>query len=57
LHPGGRADRRRRVEPDREQGIDRFDAEVFAENRPMLAVFAQSDLPMTRRTGDGVVLV
>jgi GNAT superfamily N-acetyltransferase len=36
----------------RANGVRRFEAEVLAENRPMLAVFGQSALPMqTKREG------
>jgi RimJ/RimL family protein N-acetyltransferase len=38
-------------------GIARFEAEVLAENRPMLAVFARSGLAMERRREGGVVHV
>ena len=41
----------------REQGIGRFEAEVLAENRPMLSVFARSGLPIERRREGGVVHV
>lgn len=41
----------------RTQGISRFDAEVLAENRPMLSVFTRSGLPMERRREGGVVHV
>ena len=41
----------------RGRGITRFDAEVLAENRPMLAVFARSGLAMERRREGGVVHV
>ena len=41
----------------RKQGISRFEAEVLAENRPMLSVFARSGLPMQRRREGGVVHV
>ncbi len=34
------------VEIARQAGISRFDAEVLAENQPMLAVFRRSGLPM-----------
>jgi GNAT superfamily N-acetyltransferase len=41
----------------RGRGITRFEAEVLAENRPMLAVFARSGLPLERRREGGVVHV
>jgi GNAT superfamily N-acetyltransferase len=41
----------------RGRGITRFEAEVLAENRPMLAVFARSGLAMERRRDGGVVHV
>lgn len=41
----------------RAHGIARFEAEVLAENRPMLSVFARSGLPMERRREGGVVHV
>jgi RimJ/RimL family protein N-acetyltransferase len=37
----------------REAGVQRFEADVLAENQPMLAVFRRSDLPMSvRREGN-----
>jgi len=39
----------------RANGITLFDAEVLAENKPMLAVFARSRLPMQQRREGGVV--
>jgi len=36
-------------------GIERLEAEVLAENKPMLAVFARSGLPMSRCPEGGVV--
>jgi GNAT superfamily N-acetyltransferase len=39
----------------RGRGIARFDAEVLANNSPMLAVFARSGLRMERRRDGGVV--
>ncbi len=39
----------------REAGVQRFEAEVLAENSPMLAVFLRSGLPMQRRR-DGSIL-
>ncbi len=39
----------------RSNGIDRFTAEVLADNRPMLAVFAKSGWPLQRRFDSGVV--
>ena len=41
----------------RGRGITRFEAEVLAENRPMLAVFARSGLAMERRREGGVIHV
>jgi RimJ/RimL family protein N-acetyltransferase len=41
----------------REKGVSQFEAEVLPENRPMLAVFARSGLPMRKPFGDGVVHV
>ena len=41
----------------RSQGIERFEAEVLAENHPMLSVFTRSGLPMERRREGGVVHV
>jgi RimJ/RimL family protein N-acetyltransferase len=38
----------------RERGIAAFDAEVLAGNKPMLAVFAKSGLPMRTRRDGGV---
>lgn len=37
----------------RECGIDAFEADVLAENKPMLAVFARSGLPMRKQRQDG----
>lgn len=39
----------------RAKGIETFEAEVLPVNKPMLAVFARSGLPMRERRGDGVV--
>ena len=39
----------------RSQGISDFEADVLAENRSMLAVFARSGLPMRQRRDGGVV--
>lgn len=41
----------------RGQGIARFEAEVLAGNSPMLSVFQNSGLPMTKTHEDGVVYV
>ncbi len=41
----------------RARGITEFVAEVLAENRAMLSVFARSGLPMRQRREDGVVHV
>ena len=39
----------------RETGVSRFEAEVLAENQPMLAVFRRSGLPMHLKR-DGSIL-
>jgi acyl-CoA synthetase (NDP forming)/RimJ/RimL family protein N-acetyltransferase len=39
----------------RSNGIERFTAEVLADNRPMLAVFAKAGWPLQRRFESGVV--
>jgi acyl-CoA synthetase (NDP forming)/GNAT superfamily N-acetyltransferase len=39
----------------RTNGINRFTAEVLADNRPMLAVFARAGWPLHRRFDSGVV--
>ena len=41
----------------RQRGLRRLEAEVLAENRPMLAVFARSGLPMKQRNNGGVIHV
>jgi RimJ/RimL family protein N-acetyltransferase len=41
----------------RQRGLMALTAEVLAENKPMLAVFARSGLPMRRRQDGGVVHV
>ena len=41
----------------RTRGITRFDAEVLAGNRPMLAVFARSGIPMRQWHEHDVVRV
>jgi RimJ/RimL family protein N-acetyltransferase len=41
----------------RAQGISAFDAEVLAENKAMLGVFARSGLPMEKRRDGGIVHV
>jgi RimJ/RimL family protein N-acetyltransferase len=41
----------------RARGIVALEAEVLAENKPMLAVFAKSGLPMSKRREGGVVHV
>jgi len=41
----------------REAGVSRFEADVLAENQPMLAVFRHSGLPMQLRRDGGVVHV
>lgn len=41
----------------REKGISRFEADVLAENTPMLKVLRHSGLPMTESAEDGVVHV
>jgi len=38
----------------REAGLMRFDAEVLAENQPMLAVFRRSGLPMSLKRDGGI---
>lgn len=39
----------------RSNGIERFTAEVLADNRPMLAVFARAGWPIQRRFDSGVI--
>jgi RimJ/RimL family protein N-acetyltransferase len=46
---------RRLVRIAREQGISQFEADVLAENRPMLRVFRSSGLPVDESEADGVV--
>ena len=41
----------------REQGIAAFEADVLAENKSMLAVFARSGLPMRKRYEGGIAHV
>jgi RimJ/RimL family protein N-acetyltransferase len=41
----------------REAGVSRFEADVLAENQPMLAVFRHSGLPMQLRRDGGVLRV
>jgi len=41
----------------REQGIAAFEADVLAENKSMIRVFARSGLPMTTRRDGGTVHV
>jgi GNAT superfamily N-acetyltransferase len=41
----------------RENGIAKFEADVRAKNEPMLAVFRDSGLPMTKTTADGITHV
>ena len=41
----------------RDKGVSRFEAEVLAENRAMLTVFARSGLPMKKSLEEGVVHV
>lgn len=41
----------------RDQGIAEFEAEVLAENTPMLVVFARAGLPMRKRHDGGTVHV
>jgi RimJ/RimL family protein N-acetyltransferase len=41
----------------REKGVSRFEADVLAENTPMLKVLRHSGLPMTESEQDGVVHV
>ena len=38
----------------REAGLTRFEAEVLAENQPMLAVFRRSGLPMSLQRDGGI---
>ena len=46
---------RRLVRIGRDQGVSRFEADVLAENRPMLKVFRRSGLPLDASEADGVV--
>jgi RimJ/RimL family protein N-acetyltransferase len=39
----------------REQGVSHFEADVLTDNKPMLAVFRHSGLPLETREDDGVV--
>ena len=41
----------------RDQGIAEFEADVLAENTPMLVVFAKAGLPMRKRNDGGTVHV
>ena len=41
----------------REKGVSQFEAEVLPQNKPMLAVFSRSGLPMTQTPADGVIQV
>jgi RimJ/RimL family protein N-acetyltransferase len=41
----------------REQGVSQFEADVLAENRAMLAVFARSGLPMKKSLEGGAIHV
>ena len=41
----------------RDQGIAEFEADVLAENTPMLVVFAKAGLPMGKRSDGGTVHV
>jgi ribosomal protein S18 acetylase RimI-like enzyme len=41
----------------RENGMAKFEADVRANNEPMLAVFRDSGLPMTTTTADGITHV
>ena len=45
------------AEIGRENGLERFEAEVLAENRAMLGVFSRSGLPMDKRFEGGTVHV
>lgn len=45
------------IDAGRARGIVRFEAEVLGNNAPMLAVFARSGLPQTRRLAGGIVQV
>ena len=46
---------RRLADIAREKGIAAFEAEVLAENKSMLAVFARSGLPMEKHRDGGTV--
>jgi GNAT superfamily N-acetyltransferase len=46
---------RRLLRIARDQGISQFEADVLAENRPMLRVFRRSGLPVDESEADGVV--
>ena len=41
----------------REKGVRQFEAEVLAQNKAMLAVFARSGLPMKQSPADGAIHV
>lgn len=41
----------------REKGVSQFEAEVLAQNKAMLAVFARSGLPMKQTPADGAIHV
>jgi len=41
----------------REKGVRQFEAEVLAQNKAMLAVFARSGLPMKQNPADGAIHV
>lgn len=45
------------IEIARDRGIERFEAEVLADNQPMLGVFTRSGLPLHRQNEDGVAHV
>ena len=45
------------VHTAREARVQRFEAEVLAENQPMLAVFRRSGLPMKQRREGNVLHV
>jgi GNAT superfamily N-acetyltransferase len=41
----------------RHKGVDQFEAEVLAENKPMLIVFERSGLPLKKNVESGVIHV
>jgi RimJ/RimL family protein N-acetyltransferase len=46
---------RRLIRIARERGIERFEADVLADNGPMLAVLRHAGLPLRKSEADGVV--